>query len=73
MRFGVSLRLLKAPWTQLTNLVSQGPSLDQFHEVLQGSPNLVECCLHVHRRSPRLDPARSTVQHAHLRILDVFA
>jgi hypothetical protein len=73
MRFNVSFHSFEVPWTQITTLACNGPTLDEFHEVLQGAPNIVECNLYIARDDPELDPARPMIQHAHLRIFKIVA
>jgi len=73
MRFNMSPYLLVVPWTQISTLASDGPSLDEFYEALQGVPNLIECSVHIERYDTGLDPSRTMIQHAHLQILKVDA
>ena len=73
MRFNVSFHSLEVPWTRITTLACKGPTLDEFHEVLQGAPNIVECNLYIGRSDRELDPARPMIQHEHLCIFNIVA
>jgi hypothetical protein len=73
MRFNTSSYTLAAPWTQISTLVSNGPSLDEFHEALRGAPNITECGVYIDHYGRRLDPSYTIIQHAHLQILKVDA
>jgi F-box-like len=73
MGFNTSSYVLAAPWTQISTLVSQGPSLNEFYKALQGAPNLIECGVYIDRYGGGLDPSYTTIQHVHLQILKVDA
>lgn len=59
------------PWTQLTSLtVSTSISLEQCYDILNRTPNLVECHF-VEIFGRRIDPPRATIHLANLRKLDI--
>lgn len=69
--YNITLRHLRLPWGQLTNLVAVG-STDEYHKYLTEMPNLTNLNARLSDRWPSLIP-HPVIQLSHLTKLNVFA
>lgn len=70
---GVSLTWLRIPWSQLTHcdIFTCQMTINGCFEVLDNSPNLVECTLALHYQGAVAHQPRPLIQHKHLRALSI--